>query len=72
MRTEAQRRAQNTYDAKTYATLTCKIKLEQAEAFRAYAAANGTTVNALLSGFVDQCLSGSTQQPHSSTGTGDD
>lgn len=56
MRSDAQRKAQNKYDSVHYSVLTAKVKSEDAAAFREYAARNNTTVNALLSGFVADCL----------------
>lgn len=52
-RTDAQRRAQNKYDAGHYKVLTCKVQATTADAFRDAAAANGSTVNAVLTDFVN-------------------
>lgn len=53
---KAQQRAKNKYDKEHYSIIGCKVKTETAEAFKQYAATNNTTVNALLSGFVSDCL----------------
>lgn len=57
MRSDAQRKAQNKYDKIHYSVLTAKVKSEDAAAFQEYAASNNTTVNALLSGFILDCIS---------------
>ena len=58
MKTDAQRRAQNNYMKNKYIVVGAKLKKETAEAFKAYAEAKNTTVNALISGFVAGCLDG--------------
>lgn len=45
------------WDQKNMAYLKCKVRTETAEAFKAYAAERGTSVHALLKGYVDRCLS---------------
>lgn len=45
------------WDAKNMQNLACKVRIDTADAFKAYAAARGTSVHALLKGFVDRCLS---------------
>lgn len=52
----AQKRAKNKYDATHYSVIGCKIKTEIADQFRDYAIRNGTTVNALFTGFISDCL----------------
>lgn len=47
-KTDAQRRASNKYDAAHYSIVAAKMRNADAEAFRAACAANGTTVNAIL------------------------
>lgn len=54
---EAQKRASNKYNKEHMTTLGCKVKKAEAEEFREYAAANGTTTNALLKEFVLNCIS---------------
>ena len=46
--TDAQRRASRKWDAAHYTQLPCKIRRDQAAAFRAACYANGTTPNAVL------------------------
>lgn len=44
------------WQAKNFDRIGCKLYKADAEAFRAYAAAHGETVNSLLRGYVAQCL----------------
>ena len=55
-KTDAQRKAQNKYQAKTYATLGCKLDIATANAFRSYADKTGAAVSALLGDFVRSTL----------------
>jgi hypothetical protein len=55
---EAQKKASNKYNAAHMATLGCKVKKSEAEAFRAYAEALGKTSNALLKEYVLDCING--------------
>ena len=48
-KTDAQRRASYKYDSAHYSVLGCKLKTEDADAFRAACAAAGTTPNAIFS-----------------------
>lgn len=52
MPSEAQKNSRNKWDKQNMATLGCKVKKEQAEKFKNYAANKGTTANALLKDFV--------------------
>ncbi len=56
--TDAQRRANNKYIAQHMTVLGCKVRKEDADAFRAACAARGTTVNAVfrraMEDFMDQ------------------
>lgn len=56
----AKRRANDAWDKANMAMLACKIRKESAEKFKVYAAENGTTVNALLRGYIMQCIGEST------------
>lgn len=56
MNSEAQRRASAKYQEKTIASLACRVKKEQAEAFRQYCAEQGKTPNAVLREFVLSCI----------------
>ena len=47
-RTEAQRRARNRYEKDKFTIVAAKLRIETAEDFKRAAAANGTTVNAIL------------------------
>lgn len=53
---EAQKKAANKYNMKNMATIGCKIKKDQAAAFKEYAAARGKTSNSLLREFVLDCI----------------
>ena len=53
---EAQKKASNKYNAAHMATLGCKVKKSEAEAFRIYAESQGKTSNALLREFVLSCI----------------
>lgn len=46
--TEAQKRTRNKWDAKNMSVISCKLKREIAESFKATAKANGTTPNELI------------------------
>ena len=46
------KRANRQWDKENMITLGCKVKREQAEKFKKYAADNGKTANALLKDFV--------------------
>lgn len=65
----AQRKSANKWDAAHMATMACKIKAEEAQAFKDYAEARGTTVNALLAGFIRRCLAADWAEKE--TGSGD-
>ena len=49
---ESQKKARDKWDAENMTTIGCKLKKEQADRFKAYAASQGTTANALLKQFV--------------------
>lgn len=44
------------WDKENMANVSCKIKKEDAEAFRAYAAAQGKTAHALLKEYILSCI----------------
>jgi len=54
--TEAQKRASNKYNKEHMATLGCKVKKEEATAFKNYATLQGKTANTLLKEYVLQCI----------------
>lgn len=54
---EAQKKANRQWDKENMITLGCKVKREQAEKFKKYAADNGKTANALLKDFVLEKIS---------------
>ncbi len=56
MPTEAQKRAANKYNLKHMRTLACKVKREEAEAFKEYCAAQGKTSNTVLKEYVTECI----------------
>lgn len=53
---EAKKRANAKYQAKTIASLACRVKIEEADQFKALCAAAGKTSNAVLKEFVYACL----------------
>lgn len=52
----AKRAANNKWDSENMRNVACKIKREDAEAFKDYAAAQNTTPNALLRGYIYKCI----------------
>lgn len=57
-RTDAERRAQNKWDQANRVTLGVRVGKADGEAFRAWCAERGQTVNAALSAYVADCLRG--------------
>lgn len=53
---EAKKRANKKYQAKNIASLACRVKIDQAEKFKAYCANSGATSNAVLKDFVLNCI----------------
>ena len=56
--TDAQRRANNKYIAKSMTVLGCKVRKEYAEAVKAKCREDGTTVNAVLKRALDEYMEG--------------
>ena len=52
----AKRQANDKWDSENMKHVACKIKKEDAEAFKAYATENRTTPNALLRKFIYRCI----------------
>ena len=57
-KTDAERRAQNKWSAANKIILAAKVGKADGEAFRAWCAARGITVNAALASYVAECLRG--------------
>ena len=57
-KTDAERRAQNKWSAANKIILAAKVGKADGEAFRAWCAARGVTVNAALASYVADCLRG--------------
>lgn len=57
-KTDAERRAQNKWSAANRIILAAKVSKSDGEAFRAWCAARGQTVNAALCAYVADCLRG--------------
>jgi len=53
---EAQKRASLKYQKENMATLACKVKKEEATAFKEYAAQQGKKANTLLKDYVMECI----------------
>lgn len=56
MPTDAQKRTRNKWDAENMSVISCKIKREIADGFKATARANGTTPNELIRGWINDYL----------------
>ena len=56
MPTEAQKRTRDKWDAENMSVISCKLKREIAETFKAAAKANGTTPNELFRGWIAEYL----------------
>ena len=59
---EAQKRASNKYNAEHMRVIGCKLKKEQATAFKDYCKQNGTTANEKIKSFVLSCISTKTTE----------
>ena len=55
MVTEARKRANAKWDKENMVVLACKVKRETAEQFKAACAAQGTTSNAVVKAYLEQC-----------------
>ena len=53
---EAQKRASLKWDKENMSVLACKVKKDQAEAFKAYCDRQGKSSNAVLKEFVLSCI----------------
>lgn len=56
MKTDAKRRADNKWDAENMKIVSCKIRKEKAERFRAACVLNGTTPSSVLRECIDEYL----------------
>ena len=56
MASEAQKAASAKYQKEHIASVACRLKKEQAEAFKMYCEAQGKTPNAVLREFVLECI----------------
>lgn len=54
---EAQKKAANKYNKEHMLTLGCKVKKEDALAFKEYSAKQGKTANTMLKDYVIRCIS---------------
>lgn len=54
---KARRAANDKWDKENMTTLGCKVKKEEAAAFKEYAARNGKTSNNMLKDYVIECIS---------------
>ena len=53
---EAQKRASNKYNLEHMSTLGCKVRKDQATAFKLYCSEKGKTSNTVLKDFVLDCI----------------
>lgn len=60
---EAKKRANAKYQAKTIASLACRVKIEEAEQFKSICENAGTTSNATLRAFVYSCIKSGAPAP---------
>lgn len=56
MPTDAQKRTRNKWDAENMSVISCKLKREISDDFKATARANGTTPNELIRGWINDYL----------------
>ena len=52
----AKRQANNKWDSENMKIVACKVKKEDAQAFKEYAEKQNTSPNALLRGYVYKCI----------------
>lgn len=52
----AKRKANDKWDKENMATIACKLRKEDAEAFREFARQNGKAVNTLIREYVFRCI----------------
>lgn len=52
---DAQKKASNKYNLEHMSTLGCKVKKEEAEAFKDYCRNQGKTANTVLKEYVQEC-----------------
>lgn len=57
-RTDQQRQSQKKYDLTHFRVAACKISIDKYGQFQAYAKNQGKTVSALLTAYIDSCISG--------------
>ena len=65
----AKRASNNKWDRENMKIISCKIKIEEAEAFERYAQERGTTRNALISGYIRRCLAADQAEKQQQSGT---
>ncbi len=65
---EAQKRAANKYIKEHMSTLACKVRKEQAAAFRTYCEARGMTSNTAIKTYVMGCIEGGEIAPQEAAG----
>lgn len=70
MVTDAQRRARNKYDSAHMAVLSCKLRREDAEAFKAACQAAGTSPNAIFRAAIAQFMGAQDAQADASAPQG--
>lgn len=59
---EAHKKGNRKWDKENMTTLGCKVKKEEAVAFKEYAAARGKTSNTVLKEFVQDCIKTKTEE----------
>lgn len=59
---EAQKKSRDKWDKENMTTLGCKVKKEEAAAFKEYANEQGKTSNTVLKEFVQECIKKNTKE----------
>lgn len=59
---EAQKKSRDKWDKENMATLGCKVKKEEAAAFKEYAASKGKTSNTVLKEYVQKCINSNEEE----------
>lgn len=67
---KAKRESNYRWDQANMRDLKCRVRKETADAFKAYAAERGTSVHALLKGYIERCLAADQAEKEHQSGTG--
>lgn len=67
---EAKRKSNRNWDQAHMRDLKCRVRNEIADDFKKYAEERGTSVHALLKGYVERCLAADQAEKEHQSGTG--